>query len=56
MFGSDWPVCRLVSTYDQVIRATERLVAGLSEAERRAVMGETAARVYGIARDAVLPH
>ena len=48
MFGSDWPVCRLTSTYDQVIRAIERLVAPLTEAERRAVMGGTAARVYGI--------
>ena len=50
MFGSDWPVCRLVSTYDQVIQAAERLIASLSEAERAAILGGTAARIYGIGR------
>jgi L-fuconolactonase len=48
MFGSDWPVCRLVSTYGEVLVAMEQLVAPLSDSERDAVMGETAARVYGI--------
>jgi len=48
MFGSDWPVCRLVSTYADAVGLTERLIASLSVTERDAVMGATAARVYGI--------
>ncbi|MBB5892188.1 amidohydrolase family protein [Kutzneria kofuensis] len=48
MFGSDWPVCLLRATYAEVVEAAEELVEGLSEAERAAVFGGTAARVYGI--------
>jgi L-fuconolactonase len=48
MFGSDWPVCRLVSTYSEVIDSTARLVASLSATERRDIMGATAMRTYGI--------
>ncbi|QUQ69565.1 amidohydrolase family protein [Kutzneria sp. CA-103260] len=48
MFGSDWPVCLLHATYVQVVEATEQLTEGLSEAERDAVWGGTAARIYGI--------
>jgi len=49
MFGSDWPVCLLAASYDQVITAAEQLTAGLSGAERAAVFGGTAARAYGLA-------
>jgi len=48
MFGSDWPVCLLASDYAGVYALAESLVAGLSAAERSAVFGGTAARVYGI--------
>ncbi len=48
MFGSDWPVCLLASNYDRVVGLAERLVSGLSDAERTAVFAATAARVYGI--------
>ena len=48
MFGSDWPVCLLHASYEQVVTATEELVGGLSAAEQEAVFGGTAARVYGI--------
>jgi hypothetical protein len=37
-----------VSTYREVIDAIEGLVSQLTPAERRAVMGGTAARVYGM--------
>jgi L-fuconolactonase len=49
MFGSDWPVCLLAASYDQVIIAAEELTAGLSGAERAAIFGGTAARAYGLA-------
>ena len=48
MFGSDWPVCLLASDYAGVMALARALVAGLSDVERAAVFGATAARVYGI--------
>jgi L-fuconolactonase len=47
LFGSDWPVCTLAAPYGSVVAAVEELVAGLSATERTAVMGGTAAAVYG---------
>ncbi len=43
MFGSDWPVCLLAATYDQVLDAMQQIV-GLNNP----VFGETATRVYGL--------
>ena len=48
MFGSDWPVCVLAGTYTEVFNASRRLTSGLTEAERAAIFGGTAARVYGL--------
>jgi L-fuconolactonase len=48
MFGSDWPVCLLAASYARVMELARTLTAGLSEAERAAVFGETAARVYRV--------
>ena len=49
LFGSDWPVCTLAAPYCRVVAAAEELVDGLSASERAAVMGGTAATVYGLA-------
>lgn len=46
MFGSDWPVCLLAGSYEEVVAAAEGLTAQLSAAERDEVFGGTAARVY----------
>jgi len=46
MFGSDWPVCLLAGSYNDVFEAAVELTAGLSPAEREAVFGGTAQRVY----------
>jgi L-fuconolactonase len=43
MFGSDWPVCLLAATYDQVLDAMQQII-GLDDL----VFGETARRVYGL--------
>jgi L-fuconolactonase len=51
LFGSDWPVCRLVSSYADVVHATERLIAGLSSLEQARIMGGTAAEVYRLDAD-----
>jgi L-fuconolactonase len=49
MAGSDWPVCLLHAGYDEVVSATDQLLAGLSDGERAEVLGDTAARWYGLA-------
>jgi L-fuconolactonase len=46
MFGSDWPVCTLTSSYDEVLAAARDAVAGLSAAEQRSVFAGTATRFY----------
>ena len=48
MAGSDWPVCLLAASYGEVVDANRALVAGLSDDERAAVLGGTAAHVYGL--------
>lgn len=48
MFGSDWPVCRLACEYGRWRGVVDQLIAGCSAAERAAVLGGTAARVYGL--------
>jgi L-fuconolactonase len=50
LFGSDWPVCLLAATYQQVIGAARALTGGLSASERAEVFGGTATRVYGLGR------
>ena len=48
LFGSDWPVCLLSGTYDQVCGLVGKATASLSESERDAVWGGNACRVYGV--------
>lgn len=48
MFGSDWPVCRLASSYGEVLDTAKRLTVGLSTREREQVFRRTADRVYGL--------
>lgn len=50
MLGSDWPVCQVAGDYGRVLDAYRSLLQHLSPAERSAVEGGTAARVYGIDR------
>jgi L-fuconolactonase len=48
MFGSDWPVCELAASYDEVHRALEDSLEGISKSDRLAIFGETASRFYGL--------
>jgi L-fuconolactonase len=48
MWGSDWPVCLLASSYQRWADAARELLAPLSRADRAKVFGGTAARVYGL--------
>lgn len=46
IWGSDWPVCLLASSYERWVETTEDLVIGLSPTQRDAVLGGNAARAY----------
>jgi L-fuconolactonase len=46
LFGSDWPVCLLAASYDDVVAAARETLADLSDHESAAVFGGTAAEIY----------
>ena len=46
IWGSDWPVLTLAASYDDWILITRDLLSGLNEADRSAILGGNAARVY----------
>lgn len=46
IWGSDWPVSNLATTYDQWLETTETLLSGLSADETAAIMGGNAVRAY----------
>jgi len=48
MFGSDWPVCILGGSYSSVWANTQALIAGLTQAEKDAVLGGTATKFYNL--------
>lgn len=48
MFGSDWPVCKLAGSYDEVVGLAEFLVADLSESEKSKFWSENAEKAYSI--------
>ena len=48
LFGSDWPVIGLAGGFARWFAAVQDLIQPLPEDDRRAVLGENAARIYGI--------
>jgi L-fuconolactonase len=48
MFASDWPVCTLAATYRQWVEALQSIVHSWSEADRRKLFHDNAARFYGL--------
>ena len=48
MAASNWPVILLGASYEETWTGITALVEALSTNERHAVMGGTAARVYGV--------
>jgi L-fuconolactonase len=49
MYGSDWPVCELAGTYEQVHAALLEALGALSAGEKDAIFGTTAQRFYRLA-------
>ena len=48
MVGSDWPVCLLSASYEDVIGLIRDYFRESSESAQRKVFGENAAQFYGI--------
>ncbi len=48
MWGSDWPVCELVCSYDDWRGTTETLLAALTDDERESIYSGVARTTYGI--------
>lgn len=48
MYGSDWPVCELAGSYEQVHGALTETLGNLSETENAAIFGGTATKFYGL--------
>jgi L-fuconolactonase len=46
MFGGDWPVVLMASTYRRWLETLDNITAGLSDAARRKLWNENARRVY----------
>jgi L-fuconolactonase len=48
MFGSDWPVCKLAASYDQVTDLADFLVQDLSQGEKEKFWSLNALKAYEI--------
>lgn len=48
MFGSDWPVCELAGSYEDVYSALVDCLGALSPSETDAIFGGTATQFYGL--------
>lgn len=48
LFGSDWPVCLLAASYEQVVQALRYSISDLKPAATDAVFGGNAIRIYGL--------
>ncbi len=51
MFGTDWPVCELAGSYQQVYEALVEVLGPISDSERDAIFGKTANNFYGLGMD-----
>lgn len=51
LFGSDWPVCRVATSYCGWVETVERFAAGLSADERDALFHRNAVRAYRLAEE-----
>ncbi|CAN5333503.1 amidohydrolase family protein [soil metagenome] len=48
MIGSDWPVCLVAGTYEEVIDLTEHFISNLSIEEQKKITGENARKFYNL--------
>ena len=50
MYGSDWPVCTLSATYEDMFSIVKSYFSTFSEVEQGKFFGANAARFYGLSR------
>lgn len=48
LFGSDWPVCLVAASYEQVLEIVNKYIEKLSMQEQAAIKGLNAIRFYGL--------
>jgi len=48
LFGSDWPVCLVATSYKNWADLVRKTISTFSETEQAKIMGENAVRIYGI--------
>ena len=48
MFGSDWPVCKVAATYEEVHGIVKNYFSGYSESEKGKIFGENAIKFYSL--------
>ncbi len=48
MYGSDWPVCRLAATYEEVFSIVKSYFSSFSEREQQKFFGENAIKFYNL--------
>ena len=48
MFGSDWPVCLVAASYQEVKGIVERFTANFTKKEQAQIFGENGARFYNL--------
>ena len=48
MFGSDWPVCHFVASYQQALNAALESVGPMSDTERAGFLARNASRFYNL--------
>ncbi len=48
MYGSDWPVCELAGTYEQIYGAVKELVGPLSKSQQARIFSGTARQFYRV--------
>ena len=46
-FGSDWPVCRVAGTYQEVFGLINDYIEPLTAREKSLILGENAVEFYG---------
>jgi L-fuconolactonase len=50
MFGSDWPLVTLASTYEEWLNTVRSAITGLSSSEQQWILGWSATEAYGLSK------
>ncbi len=48
VFGSDWPVCKLVASYREWVEALGQIISSRSHSDREKLLAGNATRLYAL--------